>query len=94
MKFFLLGMTGRVFTRMPRYRLSYGEVREFDAQGVGEVVPVMQERHRIGRCDDEYSFMRRAAMEMCEWSGKNFYFHSRAALGESMLLNGLLEVID
>ena len=91
---FLLGMTGRVFTRMPRYRLSYGEVREFDAQGVGEVVPVMQERHRIGRGDDEYSFMRRAAMEMCEWSGKNFYFHSRAALGESMLLNGLLEVVD
>ena len=79
---------------MPRFRLNYGDVHEFDAQGAGEVVPVMQERHRIGRGEDEFIFMRRAAIEMCEWSGKNYYFHSRAALGESMVKNGLLEAID
>jgi guanylate kinase len=31
---------------------------------------------------------------MCEWNGKNYYFHSRDALAESMIENGLLEVID
>ena len=83
-----------LIARMPRYRLNYGDVREFDAQGVGEVVPILQERHCVGVGDDEHSFMRRAAMEMCEWNGKNYYFHSRSAFGESMLRNGLLEVID
>jgi hypothetical protein len=79
---------------MSRYRLNYGEVHEFDAQGAGEVVPVMQGRHRIGFGHDERAFMRRAAMEMCEWSGKNYYFHSRDALAGSMIRNGLLEVVD
>jgi hypothetical protein len=82
-----------LIARMPRYRLNYGDSLEFDAQGAGEVVPVMQGRHRFGG-DTERSFMRRSAMEMCEWSGKNYYFHSRDALAESMLRNGLLEVID
>lgn len=77
---------------MPRYRLSYGNVREFDAQGAGEVVPVMQERRKSS--EDEGLFMRRAAIEMCEWNGKNYYFHSRDALAGSMIRNGLLEVID
>jgi hypothetical protein len=72
---------------------NYGESFEFYAQGAGEVVPVMQGRHRFGG-DTERSFMRRSAMEMCEWSGKNYYFHSRDALAESMIENGLLEVID
>ena len=77
---------------MPRYRLNYGDVREFDAQGVGEVVPILQSRRRSS--ENEIAFMRRAAMEMCEWNGKNYYFHSRSAFGESMIRNGLLEVID
>lgn len=77
---------------MPRYRLSYGNVREFNAQGAGEVVPVMQERRKSS--EDEGLFMRRAAIEMCEWNGKNYYFHSRDALAGSMIRNGLLEVID
>ncbi len=77
---------------MPRYRLNYGDVREFNAQGAGEVVPVMQERRKSS--EDEGLFMRRAAMEMCEWNGKNYYFHSRDALAGSMIRNGLLEVID
>ena len=79
---------------MPRYRLSYGGVREFDAQGAGEVVPVMQEGHRIGGFEDERGFMRRAAMEMCEWNAGNYYFHSREAFADSMIRNGLLEVVD
>ena len=79
---------------MPRYRLSYGDSLEFDAQGVGEVVPVMQDRHRVGGCDDEHSFMRRAAMEMCEWNGRNYFFHSRDALADSMISGGLLECVD
>lgn len=87
-------MTGRVFTRMPRYRLSYGDVHEFDAQGAGEVVPVMQGRHYLGGGEDEFVFMRRAAIEMCEWNGKDYYFHSRDALAGSMIENGLLECVD
>jgi len=31
---------------------------------------------------------------MCEWNGKNYYYHSRDALADSMIKNGLLEVID
>ena len=79
---------------MPKYRLNYGFLSDFDAQGAGEVVPVMQERHRIGFGESEDSFIRRAAIEMCKWNGKNYYFHSRDALAESMIENGLLEVID
>ena len=51
---------------MPRYRLSYGDVHEFDAQGAGEVVPILQGRHKLGCREDEFVFMRRAAIEMCE----------------------------
>ena len=54
---------------MPTYRLNYGEVREFEAQGAGEVVPELQRFHRTGGCDTEAVFIRRLAMEMCEWSG-------------------------
>tara|TARA_R110001606_G_scaffold388430_1_gene553742 strand:+ start:78 stop:302 length:225 start_codon:yes stop_codon:yes gene_type:complete len=74
--------------------LSYGEVREFDAQGAGEVVPILQGRHSLGGGEDEFVFMRRAAIEMCEWNGKNYYFHSRTALADSMVRNGLLECVD
>jgi len=79
---------------MPRYRLSYGDVHEFDAQGAGEVVPIMQGRHYLGSGEDEFVFMRRAAMEMCEWNGGNYFFHSRDALADSMISGGLLECVD
>ncbi len=78
---------------MPRYRVNYGETFDFWGQDVGEVVPELRSRHLISD-EDELSFMRRAAMEMCEWNGKNYYFQTRDALGLSMIENGLLEVID
>ena len=78
---------------MPRYRLSYGNVREFDAQGAGEVVPVMQVRmNNFG--SNERDFMRDSAIGFCEWNCGNYYYHSRDALAGSMIKNGLLEVID
>lgn len=79
---------------MPKYRLKYGFDVEFDAQGAGEVVPMIQSGHRIGSCEDERRFCRRMAIELCEWSGGNYYYHSRDALAGSMIRNGLLEVID
>ena len=79
---------------MPKYRLNYGDQFEFFAQTAGDVVPVMQEHHVIGGLEDERFFLRRVAIEMCEWNGKNYYYHSRSALAESMIKNGLLEVID
>ena len=42
---------------MPRYRLKYGFDVEFDAQGAGEVVPMIQSGHRIGGCEDERRFV-------------------------------------
>ena len=63
-------------------------------QTAGEVVPVLQERHMLGGGDSERSVRRRLAIEMCEWNGKNYCYHSRDALAKSMIENGLLEVID
>jgi len=54
----------------------------------------LQERRMVGGSDDERFFLRRVAIEMCEWNGKNYYYHSRSALADSMIKNGLLEVID
>jgi hypothetical protein len=79
---------------MPKYRLSYGTNDEFYAQTAGEVVPILQDRHMLGGGDDEWAFCRRLAIEMCEWNGGNYYYHSRDALAKSMIENGLLEVID
>jgi|TARA_R100000951_G_scaffold82376_1_gene70088 hypothetical protein len=79
---------------MPRYRLDYGDSFDFYAQTAGEVVPILQERHIVGFGEDERSFCRRIALEMCEWNSGDYYFHSRSALAESMFRNGLLEVID
>lgn len=80
--------------RIPTYRLNYGEVREFEAQGAGEVVPELQQYHRTGGCDTEAVFIRRLAMEMCEWSGKFYCIDSRDALAASMIDHGLLECVD
>jgi guanylate kinase len=38
--------------------------------------------------------MRRSAIEMCEWNGKNYYFNNRKCFANSMLENGLLECVD
>jgi len=54
----------------------------------------LQDRHMLGGCDGEWAFCRRLAMEMCEWNGGNYYYHSRDALADSMIKNGLLEEID
>jgi hypothetical protein len=78
---------------MPRYCMDYGEYFEFDAQGAGEVVSVLRGRHMFGD-DSEGAFMRRLAMELCEWSGGDYCFHSRDALARSMIANGVLEEID
>jgi hypothetical protein len=66
---------------------------EFDAQGPEEVVPVLHERHHCAE-SDERLFMRRSAIEMCEWNGKNYYFNNRKCFANSMLENGLLECVD
>lgn len=87
-------MTGRAFTRMPRYRLNYGESREFEAQGAGEVVPELQRFHRTGGGEGEVAFLRRLSIEMCEWSGKWFCFDDRDSLANDMILHGLLECVD
>jgi len=79
---------------MPKYKLTYGIDDEFWGQSAGEVVPVLQKRHMLGGSDSERSFRRRLAIEMCEWNGKNYCYHSRDALAKSMIENGLLEVID
>jgi len=78
---------------MPRYCVDYGEYFEFDAQGAGEVVSVLRGRHMFGD-DSEVAFMRRLAMELCEWNGGDYCFHSRDALARSMIENGVLEEID
>lgn len=78
---------------MPRYRVNYGEKFDFWGQGVGEVVSVLRDRHMFGD-DSEDAFMRRLAIEMCDWNGGDYCFHSCDALASSMIENGLLEVID
>ena len=84
----------RMFWLMPRYRLNYGDVHEFDAQGAGEVVPVMQGRHYLGSGEDEFVFMRRAAIEMCEWNKGTYYYDSRSSFADSMVRNGMLERVS
>lgn len=78
---------------MPRYCVDYGEYFEFDAQSAGEIVPVMQGRHMFGGIDEDV-FLRRIAIEMCEWNGGDYYFHNRDAFARSMIKNGLMEKID
>ena len=80
--------------RIPTYRLNYGEVREFEAQGAGEVVPILHAGHVTGSGEREDIFLRRMAIEMCEWSGNHYCFTDRDSLARSMIRNGLLEIID
>lgn len=78
---------------MATYRVDYGEGFVFEAQGIGEVVPELQSRH-ICRGGDERKFMRRLAIELCEWSGCHFDWSSRESLGRSMVSAGLLRLVD
>ena len=79
---------------MPRYLLKYGTHREFNAQTAGEVVPFIQEGHFTGASDPEDEFVRRLAMEMCEWNGKWYRINSRDLLAKDMIKHGLLECVD
>ncbi len=78
---------------MPRYKLDYCEVVEFEAQTAGEVVPFIAMDHMMGG-ESESKFIRRLAIEMCEWNGKNYCYSNRHKLAKSMMKNGLLECVD
>tara|TARA_R110002020_G_C15713500_1_gene722192 strand:+ start:223 stop:459 length:237 start_codon:yes stop_codon:yes gene_type:complete len=78
---------------MPTFRVKYGEVFEFEGQGPEEVVPILSSKHVAGTLD-EVDFMKRSAMEMCEWNGKDYYYNSRELFAKSMIKNGLLEYVD
>ena len=79
---------------MARFRVKYGSEVEFEGQGAGEVVAFLQERHVTGSGESEGKFLRRLAIELCEWSGKYFCYDSRDRLADSMMRHGLLEVVD
>ena len=78
---------------MPRYRLNYGRVREFEAQTPGEVVPFIADSHFAGG-EDERDFMRRLAISMSQWNRGSYCYTSRDKLAESMMKEGLLECVD
>ena len=78
---------------MPTYRLKYGKTREFNAQGPGEVVPFIAEKHFAGS-EDEDRFMRRLAMEFSDWNRGTYCYTSRDRLAQSMMKEGLLECVD
>ena len=78
---------------MPRYRLSYGDIREFEAQTPGEVVPYIAGSHFAGR-EDERDFMRRLAIEMTQWNRGSYCYTNRDRLAQSMMKEGLLECVD
>jgi len=78
---------------MPKFVVDIGDYFEFWGQTAGEVVPVMQERYKA-YVEDEHDYLRDMAITFCEWNGGNYYYHSRDALADSMIKNGLLEVID
>ena len=78
---------------MPTFRLSYGDVFEFDGQSPEEVVPILSNM-AILTSSQEVLFMKRKAMEMCEWNGGDYHYGSRELFADSMIKNGLLEYID
>ena len=72
---------------MPKYRLNYGSVREFEAQTPGEVVPFIADSHFAGG-EDERDFMRRLAISMSQWNRGSYCYTSRDKLAESMMKEG------
>ena len=78
---------------MPRYRLNYCEVCGFEAQTAGEVLPLFACGHCMGG-EGEPKFIRRLAIEMCEWNGKNYCYSNCHKLAKSSSSNGLLECVD
>jgi hypothetical protein len=79
---------------MATFRVSYGTSVNFEGQGAGEVVPFLHSRHITGSGESEDRFLRRLAIELCEWSGKWFRFGSRDELALDMIRQGLLERVD
>ena len=79
---------------MATFRVSYGTVVDFDGQTAGEVVPFLQGIHFVGRGEPEGRFLRRLAIELCEWSGGWFRFGNRDELAADMIRHGLLERVD
>ena len=81
---------------MATFRVKYGEFYEFEGQGISEVVSAMyshQWRNDFPN-PDEAGYMRRTAIEMCEWNGGTYYYDSCVSFGSSMVRNGLLERVS
>ena len=78
---------------MPTFRLNYDDKFEFEGQTAAEIVPILQGRHFLGG-ESEPKFIRRLAIEMCEYNGKNYCYSNRHKLAKSMIRNGLLECVD
>jgi len=78
---------------MPTFRLNYDDKFEFEGQTAAEIVPILQGRHFLGG-ESEPKFIRRLAIEMCEYNGKNYCYSNRHRLAKSMIRNGLLECVD
>ena len=78
---------------MPTFRLNYDDKFEFEGQTAAEIVPILQGRHFLGG-ESEPKFIRRLAIEMCDYNRKNYCYSNRHKLAKSMMKNGLLECVD
>ena len=79
---------------MKKFFLKYGSTCEvFEGEAASEVIPILQSSHVSGN-EPEDLFLRRIAIEMCEWNGKWYRFNSRDLLAEDMIKHGLLECVD
>jgi hypothetical protein len=81
---------------MATFRIRYGGDYEFEGQSLSEVVPVMYRRKWANDfpCPDEFGYMRRTAIEMCEWNKGTYYYDSRSSFADSMVRNGMLERVS
>lgn len=72
-----------------KFRVTYGEPFDFEADCWDGVVSQLRARHRMpGR--DEESFRRRLALEMVEYGGGIVFFDSNRKLAQSMHSLGYL----
>ena len=87
---------------MATFRVKYGGDYEFEGQSLSEVVPVMYRRmwandfhNPDAGCGGlfEGGYMRRTAIEMCEWNKGTYYYDSRSSFADSMVRNGMLECV-
>ena len=81
---------------MATFRIRYGGDYEFEGQSLSEVVPVMYRCKWANDfpCPDEGGYMRRTAIEMCEWNKGTYYYDSRSSFADSMVRNGMLERVS